>query len=78
MKYETIDARQIDDLMERKAEIREPAGWSDNSASKPEDSDKPQAKQEVKEEATETAKDAEQPSSSETTSNEAPEKKDSE
>ncbi|NMR83444.1 hypothetical protein HKB30_27110, partial [Vibrio parahaemolyticus] len=54
------------------------AGWSDNSASKPEDSDKPQAKQEVKEEATETAKDAEQPSSSETTSNEAPEKKDSE
>ena len=27
MKYETIDAGQIDDLMERKTEIREPAGW---------------------------------------------------
>ena len=31
MKYETIDAGQIDDLMERKADIREPAGWSDQS-----------------------------------------------
>ncbi|PSV25978.1 MULTISPECIES: ATP-dependent zinc metalloprotease FtsH [unclassified Photobacterium] len=30
MKYETIDAGQIDDLMERKAEIRAPKGWSDN------------------------------------------------
>lgn len=29
MKYETIDAGQIDDLMARKAEIREPAGWGD-------------------------------------------------
>jgi len=29
MKYETIDAKQIDDLMERK-EVREPAGWTDN------------------------------------------------
>ncbi|WNJ96119.1 ATP-dependent zinc metalloprotease FtsH [Vibrio ruber] len=27
MKYETIDAGQIDDLMDRKAEVREPAGW---------------------------------------------------
>ncbi|WP_245796801.1 ATP-dependent zinc metalloprotease FtsH [Vibrio aerogenes] len=27
MKYETIDAGQIDDLMERKDDIREPAGW---------------------------------------------------
>ncbi|SHF76575.1 ATP-dependent zinc metalloprotease FtsH [Vibrio gazogenes] len=27
MKYETIDAGQIDDLMERKSEIRDPAGW---------------------------------------------------
>jgi cell division protease FtsH len=27
MKYETIDAGQIDDLMERKDVIREPAGW---------------------------------------------------
>lgn len=78
MKYETIDARQIDDLMERKAEIREPAGWSDNSTSKPEDSEKPQAKPEVKEEATGAAKDAEKSSSPEATSSEAPEKKDSE
>ncbi|UTV27261.1 ATP-dependent zinc metalloprotease FtsH [Photobacterium atrarenae] len=29
MKYETIDAGQIDDLMERKAVIRAPKGWSD-------------------------------------------------
>lgn len=78
MKYETIDARQIDDLMERKAEIREPAGWSDNSTSKPEDSEKHQAKPEVKEEATDAGKDAEKSSSPEATSSEAPEKKDSE
>ncbi|UXI00817.1 ATP-dependent zinc metalloprotease FtsH [Photobacterium sp. TY1-4] len=31
MKYETIDAGQIDDLMERKAVIRAPKGWSDES-----------------------------------------------
>ncbi|WP_318463605.1 ATP-dependent zinc metalloprotease FtsH [Photobacterium leiognathi] len=29
MKYETIDAGQIDDLMERKSEIRTPKGWAD-------------------------------------------------
>ncbi|TLS79896.1 ATP-dependent zinc metalloprotease FtsH [Photobacterium damselae subsp. damselae] len=29
MKYETIDADQINDLMERKAEIRAPKGWAD-------------------------------------------------
>ncbi|MFA0440499.1 ATP-dependent metalloprotease [Vibrio sp. 10N.286.49.C2] len=29
MTYETIDAGQIDDLMERKETIREPAGWGD-------------------------------------------------
>jgi len=33
MKYETIDAGQINDLMERKAEIREPAGWGDQTRS---------------------------------------------
>jgi cell division protease FtsH len=32
MKYETIDAGQIDDLMERKEEIREPQGWTTDSA----------------------------------------------
>ena len=31
MKYETIDAGQIDDLMDRKSDIREPAGWSDKN-----------------------------------------------
>ncbi|NNN45926.1 ATP-dependent zinc metalloprotease FtsH [Vibrio sp. 1-1(7)] len=31
MKYETIDAGQIDDLMARKPEIREPAGWGDQA-----------------------------------------------
>ncbi len=51
MKYETIDAKQIDDLMERK-EPRPPADWTnDDSAS--DDGDKPSApaeKSEVKEE----------------------------
>ena len=32
MKYETIDAGQIDDLMARKEDIREPAGWADHVA----------------------------------------------
>ncbi|WP_228448972.1 ATP-dependent zinc metalloprotease FtsH [Vibrio spartinae] len=32
MKYETIDAGQIDDLLERKSEIREPAGWGDRDS----------------------------------------------
>ncbi|HGF7477683.1 TPA: ATP-dependent zinc metalloprotease FtsH [Vibrio mimicus] len=36
MKYETIDAGQIDDLMARKAVIREPAGWGDQAKSHPE------------------------------------------
>ncbi|EEW09306.1 ATP-dependent zinc metalloprotease FtsH [Vibrio mimicus] len=36
MKYETIDAGQIDDLMARKAVIREPAGWGDQAKSQPE------------------------------------------
>ncbi|BCL68683.1 Cell division protease ftsH [Vibrio nigripulchritudo SFn27] len=31
MKYETIDAGQIDDLMERKEDVREPAGWGDQT-----------------------------------------------
>jgi cell division protease FtsH len=80
MKYETIDAGQIEDLMERKAEIREPAGWGDKPASKPEDNDKPQAKPEAKaeEKSEESTKPVEQPASQEATSSEAPEKKDSE
>ncbi|EMN7237642.1 ATP-dependent zinc metalloprotease FtsH [Vibrio parahaemolyticus] len=70
MKYETIDARQIDDLMERKAEIREPAGWGDNPMNKPKDDDKPQA--------TDSANAAEQVTSQDSASSEVPEKKDSE
>ncbi|EHC9824991.1 ATP-dependent zinc metalloprotease FtsH [Vibrio parahaemolyticus] len=80
MKYETIDARQIDDLMERKAEIREPAGWGDNPTNKPKDDDKSQATPEVKEEekATDSANAAEQVTSQDSASSEVPEKKDSE
>ncbi|EPW6804875.1 ATP-dependent zinc metalloprotease FtsH [Vibrio parahaemolyticus] len=80
MKYETIDARQIDDLMERKAEIREPAGWGDNPMNKPKDDDKSQATPEVKEEekATDSANAAEQVTSQDSASSEVPEKKDSE
>ncbi|EHY0993448.1 ATP-dependent zinc metalloprotease FtsH [Vibrio parahaemolyticus] len=80
MKYETIDARQIDDLMERKAEIREPAGWGDNPMNKPKDDDKSQVTPEVKEEekATDSANAAEQVTSQDSASSEVPEKKDSE
>ncbi|MBM5030208.1 ATP-dependent zinc metalloprotease FtsH [Vibrio parahaemolyticus] len=80
MKYETIDARQIDDLMERKAGIREPAGWGDNPMNKPKDDDKSQATPEVKEEekATDSANAAEQVTSQDSASSEVPEKKDSE
>ncbi|MEZ9040520.1 MULTISPECIES: ATP-dependent zinc metalloprotease FtsH [unclassified Vibrio] len=35
MKFETIDAGQIDDLMERKQEIRDPAGWGDQVKAEP-------------------------------------------
>ncbi|MGR6833204.1 ATP-dependent zinc metalloprotease FtsH [Aliivibrio wodanis] len=42
MKFETIDAGQIDDLMDRKTDIREPQGWGDDNQAKPkEDSVKP-------------------------------------
>ncbi len=80
MKYETIDAGQIDDLMERKEDIREPAGWGDKPTNKPEDDDKPQAKPEVKteEKSVEPTKPVEQSTSQEATSSEVPEKKDSE
>lgn len=50
MKYETIDAGQIDDLMARKAVIREPAGWGDQAKSQPEP--EVNAEPEVKVEAT--------------------------
>ncbi|MFA0567333.1 ATP-dependent zinc metalloprotease FtsH [Vibrio gallaecicus] len=47
MKYETIDAGQIDDLMERKTDIREPAGWGDQEKAEPvKEEAKPEAKSE--------------------------------
>ncbi len=80
MKYETIDARQIDDLMERKTEIREPAGWGDDSSDKPQGGDKPHSSsEEVREEKkVDTVADSEQSTTQELTSTESPEKKDSE
>ncbi|EGY29407.1 ATP-dependent metalloprotease [Candidatus Regiella insecticola 5.15] len=39
MKYETIDAPQIDDLMNREPVIRVPAGWDDVTKDKPSDND---------------------------------------
>lgn len=47
MKYETIDAGQIDDLMARKADIREPAGWGDRANASPQDNAEPEAKSEA-------------------------------
>ena len=41
MKYETIDAKQIDDLMERR-EVRQPENWEPRD--KPGSDDKPDAK----------------------------------
>ncbi|MFA0142768.1 ATP-dependent zinc metalloprotease FtsH [Vibrio kanaloae] len=47
MKFETIDAGQIDDLMERKDDIREPAGWVDQAKAEPaKEEAKPEAKSE--------------------------------
>jgi cell division protease FtsH len=57
MKYETIDAKQIDDLMDRK-EVRQPADWDDTN--KPSNNDKPTGGSEVKVEEKST-KDADVP-----------------
>lgn len=46
MKYETIDAGQIDDLMARKEDIREPAGWGDRANAAPQDKAEPEVKAE--------------------------------
>lgn len=83
MKYETIDAGQIDDLMERKTDIREPAGWGDQANNSSDD--KPDAKDSNSEPAVEAeSKPAEttetvssETSSSDATLSEASEKKDS-
>ena len=77
MKYETIDAGQIDDLMERKSEIREPAGWGDNQNNKPEAKVEEKTDSQPEEKVAEP-KAEEQTTSQESTSAEATEKKDSE
>ncbi|MEZ9856903.1 ATP-dependent zinc metalloprotease FtsH [Vibrio splendidus] len=52
MKYETIDAGQIDDLMDRKTEIREPAGWGEQVKAEPEKEEaKPEAEVKSEEQA---------------------------
>ncbi len=77
MKYETIDAGQIDDLMERKADIREPAGWVDNDhdsgskGAKPDEKPSPAAPTKVDD-------DSNSEVSEDTNLNESAEKKDSE
>ncbi|WP_284192358.1 ATP-dependent zinc metalloprotease FtsH [Vibrio zhanjiangensis] len=71
MKYETIDAGQIDDLMERKTDIREPAGWGDNA-------NKPAAKDDVQAEAKSGSNQEETVPSAEIVEEQAPEKKDTE
>ena len=48
MKYETIDAKQIDDLMER-VEVREPADWGEILSEKPKEKE---VKKEAKVEST--------------------------
>ncbi|MGU3189519.1 ATP-dependent zinc metalloprotease FtsH [Vibrio cholerae] len=76
MKYETIDAGQIDDLMARKPVIREPAGWGDQSKTPSE----PEVKAEPEAKAEESTAKAEE-STTETTSSDvatASEKKDAE
>ncbi|TKG15602.1 ATP-dependent zinc metalloprotease FtsH [Vibrio breoganii] len=50
MKYETIDAGQIDDLMERRSDIREPAGWGEQSKPVEEPKAEAQAEPETAEE----------------------------
>jgi cell division protease FtsH len=48
MKYETIDAGQIDDLMERKSEIRAPKGWGDTDDVMKSSESAPESKAEAK------------------------------
>ncbi|MGY3570688.1 ATP-dependent zinc metalloprotease FtsH [Vibrio paucivorans] len=80
MKYETIDAGQIDDLMERKTDIREPAGWGEQSQPKAEEakpeSDSEESKQSDEKKAEPKAEQAEQ--KAEVSSEEAADKKDAE
>ncbi|WP_308422511.1 ATP-dependent zinc metalloprotease FtsH [Bowmanella pacifica] len=47
MKYETIDAKQIDDLMARR-DVRPPADWDNDNKPKGDESNKPESKAETK------------------------------
>ncbi|EGQ9612464.1 ATP-dependent zinc metalloprotease FtsH [Vibrio cholerae] len=55
MKYETIDAGQIDDLMARKPVIREPAGWGEQSKTPSESEVKAEPEAKAEESTAETA-----------------------
>lgn len=64
MTFETIDAGQIDDLMDRKADIREPQGWGDDNqpqakAEKPTEEAEEESKVEEKVEEDKTTQPAE-------------------
>ncbi|SJN39537.1 Cell division protein FtsH [Vibrio casei] len=54
MKYETIDAGQIDDLMNRSETIRAPQGWIDDAKDK---ADQSESKEEVKSDSSTPSKD---------------------
>ncbi|RQW63854.1 ATP-dependent zinc metalloprotease FtsH [Vibrio viridaestus] len=73
MKYETIDAGQIDDLMDRKDEIREPAGWVEQEHAREEKAKA--AAETVKAESSEQSSQAEDSSDSEADSAQQPESK---
>ncbi|MDC0612086.1 ATP-dependent zinc metalloprotease FtsH [Vibrio sp.] len=73
MKYETIDAGQIDDLMDRKDEIREPAGWVEQEHAREEKAKA--AAETVKAESSEQSNQAEDSSDSEADSAQQPESK---
>ncbi len=78
MKYETIDAGQIDDLMDRKEVIREPAGWGDNDRSGGSSSAQPQADAEKEQPKAADAETSKPAADAEANISESAEKKDSE
>ncbi|SDH26027.1 membrane protease FtsH catalytic subunit [Vibrio xiamenensis] len=78
MKYETIDAGQIDDLMDRKDVIREPAGWGDNDRSGGSSSAQPQADAEKEQPKAADAETSKPAADADANISESAEKKDSE
>ncbi|AAW84974.1 ATP-dependent zinc-metalloprotease [Aliivibrio fischeri ES114] len=72
MKFETIDAGQIDDLMDRKADIREPQGWGDNNPQPQAKTEAPVEKEETESKAEEKVEETkEQPTSTDETKNDS-------